>query len=95
MRRGDSNRTSLVLGGDNDNRETDGLIRLLSMLESLTVRLMNVGTARSQNSQNVVQAEGRTISTVRGPTVRDLRRRDLAETEGFEPSIGLYNPITV
>jgi hypothetical protein len=27
--------------------------------------------------------------------VRRLRQGNLAETEGFEPSIGLYNPITV
>ncbi|MGJ4946880.1 hypothetical protein ACQR07_00640 [Bradyrhizobium sp. HKCCYLS20291] len=66
MRRDDSNRGSLVLGVDNNNGETAGLIRPLSMLESLNVRLMNVGTARSQDSQNVVQAEGRTISKVWG-----------------------------
>jgi hypothetical protein len=30
-----------------------------------------------------------------GPATRSPYRRRVAEPEGFEPSIGLYNPITV
>jgi hypothetical protein len=37
----------------------------------------------------------RWISPVKRPAGTKPYQRLLAETEGFEPSIGLYNPITV
>ena len=49
-----------------------------------------------QSLDNPFGTRSSPMSWVRGVTdVSGPERVDLAEPEGFEPSIGLYNPITV